>query len=481
MSPYLFVLVMEIWNVLLRFRVQNSAEFQYHWKCKELGLINLCFADDVLLFCKAHLPSITIISDTLNEFAALSGLKVNPAKSQIIFSRAVQHDRQQILEYLGFQEGALPIKYLGIPLTSSRLTLTDCRPLFDKVDARLAGWNHLNLSYAGRLQLIKAVLSTLHMYWASAFIIPKGVLKILEKKMRKFLWCGSAGSGNAKVAWERICKPKEEGGLGLHSLITTNQALMLKQLWRIIQNDGTSIWVDWIQHYRLRQSTIWTFNGALGSWGWRKMLNLRPLLQRGVIYKLPPINATAADTISWRSSSGKYSFQAAVSLIQTTTPHVFWHGLLQGKFKIPRHGFILWLAILEKLSTMDKPWVPSAENGCVLCGGLFDETHDHLFFKCWYSKRCLTILKRQIKFQWPYIDWQRGLMWASTRWRGNHLINMAFRATLAALVYHLWGERNNRKFSATSASAEYITSRVLEEVRLRIMAAECTPSLQTHV
>ncbi|KAL0387928.1 UNVERIFIED_CONTAM: putative ribonuclease H protein [Sesamum radiatum] len=161
MSPYLFVLVMEIWNALLRFRVKNAAEFQ---------------------------------------------------------------------------------------------------PLFDKVDARLAGWNHLNLSYAGRLQLIKAVLSTLHMYWASAFILPKGVLKNLEKKMRKFLWYGSTGSGNAKVAWERICKPKEEGGLGLHSLITTNQALMLKQLWRIIQNDGTSIWVDWIQHYRLRHSTIWTFN-----------------------------------------------------------------------------------------------------------------------------------------------------------------------------------------------------------------------------
>ncbi|KAL0292819.1 UNVERIFIED_CONTAM: hypothetical protein Scaly_3152400 [Sesamum calycinum] len=126
---------------------------------------------------------------------------------------------------------------------------------------------------------------------------------------------------------------------------------------------------------------------------------------------------------------------------------------------IPRHGFILWLAILEKLSTMDKPWVPSAENGCVLCGGLFDETHDHLFFKCWYSKRCLTILKRQIKFQWPYIDWQRGLMWASKRWRGNHLINAAFRATLAALVYHLWAERNKKIFSNT-ASAEYITSRV---------------------
>ncbi|KAL0295918.1 UNVERIFIED_CONTAM: hypothetical protein Sangu_3177600 [Sesamum angustifolium] len=452
MSPYLFVLVMEIWNLLLRFRINEAADFQYHWKCKDIGLINLCFADDVLLFCKAHLPSI-------------------------------MQERQQILDYLGFQEGSLPVKYLGIPLTSSRLTIADCRPLIDKVDARLAGWNNQILSYAGRLQLIKSVLTTLHTYWASAFILPKGVLKTLEKKMRQFLWQGSAGSRNAKVAWAWITKPKEEGGLGIRSLTTTNQALMLKQLWRILQNDGTSIWVDWIQRYRLRHSTIWTFNGALGSWGWKKMLKLRPLLQRGVIYKigdgssfslwqdawhergplcltfpqgpevtglplssslssviqsnqwcwpastdadiigitsqLPPLHPSAADCISWRSSSGKFTFLAAVSLIQPTTPRVSWYVLLQGNFKIPRHGFILWMAILEKLSTMDKPWVPRTENGCVLCGGLFDETHDHLFFKCSYSKRCLSILRRKIRFQWPFLEWQTGLIWASKRWRAS--------------------------------------------------------------
>ncbi|KAK4382096.1 putative mitochondrial protein [Sesamum angolense] len=150
-SPYLFVLVMEIWCKLIRHRVQNSTQFQYHWKCKEPGLINLCFVDDVLLFCKAHIPSIQVLTDALNEFAIMSGLKVNPTKSQTVLSRSVQQDRQRILDYVGFHEGSLPVKYLGIPLTSSRLTLTDCRPLIDKVDTRLAGWNHLNLSYAGRL------------------------------------------------------------------------------------------------------------------------------------------------------------------------------------------------------------------------------------------------------------------------------------------------------------------------------------------
>ncbi|KAL0293949.1 UNVERIFIED_CONTAM: hypothetical protein Sradi_6912500 [Sesamum radiatum] len=108
-------------------------------------------------------------------------LKINPAKSQTILSRSVQQERQRILDYVGFHEGSLPVKYLGIPLSSSRLTLADCRPLIDKVDTRLAGWNNLNLSYAGRLQLIKSVLSSLHTYWASVLIIPKGVLKLLEK------------------------------------------------------------------------------------------------------------------------------------------------------------------------------------------------------------------------------------------------------------------------------------------------------------
>ncbi|KAL0293944.1 UNVERIFIED_CONTAM: hypothetical protein Sradi_6912000 [Sesamum radiatum] len=104
--------------------------------------------------------------------------------------------------------------------------------------------------------------------------------------MRTFLWQGQSGRENAKVAWAQICKPKAEGGLGISSLITTNQALILKQLWRILQNDGTSIWVDWIQQYRLRHSTFWTFNRTTGSWSWKKMLKLRPLLQRGVIYKV---------------------------------------------------------------------------------------------------------------------------------------------------------------------------------------------------
>ncbi|KAL0439818.1 UNVERIFIED_CONTAM: hypothetical protein Slati_2464800 [Sesamum latifolium] len=130
----------------------------------------------------------------------MSGLHVNPSKSTIILSKAVQRDRQGILDLMGFQEGFLPIKYLGVPLIASRLTVADCQPLIDRITSRLAGWNHLTLSLAGHTQLLKSVLSSLHMYWASVFILSKAVIKVIEGKIRAFLWKGSSGIGYAKVS-----------------------------------------------------------------------------------------------------------------------------------------------------------------------------------------------------------------------------------------------------------------------------------------
>ncbi|KAL0357413.1 UNVERIFIED_CONTAM: hypothetical protein Scaly_1427000 [Sesamum calycinum] len=171
-------------------------------------------------FFRADIDSIQVIKDTLSEFAALSGLKVNPHKSQIILSKAVQQDKQQMIDVLGFQEGFLPVRYLGVPLISSRLKIADCKPLIDKLDSRIAGWSHLNLSFAGRAQLIQSVLSTLHSYWASVFILHKGIIKILEAKLRKFLWQGA--TDEVKPKWHGIRyvdRKKREAWVSVASLL----------------------------------------------------------------------------------------------------------------------------------------------------------------------------------------------------------------------------------------------------------------------
>ena len=49
MSPMLFVIIMEYMHRTL-VKMQQNPDFNHHSKCEKIGLTNLTFADDVLLF-----------------------------------------------------------------------------------------------------------------------------------------------------------------------------------------------------------------------------------------------------------------------------------------------------------------------------------------------------------------------------------------------------------------------------------------------
>lgn len=91
---------------------------------------------------------------------------------------------------LGFQEGSLPIKYSGLPLISTRLKKEHCNSLVSRIAVRILNWNAKSLSYAGRLQLVTFVLTSMHIYWTSIFMLPKAVVNEVEKICRVFLWRG---------------------------------------------------------------------------------------------------------------------------------------------------------------------------------------------------------------------------------------------------------------------------------------------------
>ncbi|KAL2252839.1 UNVERIFIED_CONTAM: hypothetical protein Sindi_0078600 [Sesamum indicum] len=286
LSPYLFVLVMEVLHLGFLQLIDQEEIFSYHWKCEAARIFQLGFADDVILFCRADMNSLRIFKAGLDRFAEWSGLRLNVQKSHLIISRSAQALREEMLALLGFQEGALPMRYLGLPLISSRLTIADCRPLLLKIDKRIAGWEGTTISYTGRVQIIKSVLIALSLYWASAFILPKKIINEIEKRLRAFLWKETTNSGYAKVAWKDICRPKEEGGLGFKNISTLNRALMTKKLCDVIRCDKTSIWVEWLYQGRLQHTSIWTITNHGGSLGWRKILRLRMFLRTMVDYRI---------------------------------------------------------------------------------------------------------------------------------------------------------------------------------------------------
>ncbi|KAL0322438.1 UNVERIFIED_CONTAM: hypothetical protein Sangu_1863100 [Sesamum angustifolium] len=162
--------------MLLQQLIDQDRDFMFHWKCRELGLFQSCFADDLVLFCEANEQSISLFKRGLEMFASLSGLHVNPKKSHLILSKSAQHNSDRLLRVLGFQEAHLPVLYLGFPLISSRLSLSDCKPLLLKIYSRIRDWGGLQLSFAARVQLIKLVLVSFNIYWAIAFLLPKGVI-----------------------------------------------------------------------------------------------------------------------------------------------------------------------------------------------------------------------------------------------------------------------------------------------------------------
>ncbi|KAL2252578.1 UNVERIFIED_CONTAM: hypothetical protein Sindi_0052500, partial [Sesamum indicum] len=195
--PYLFVLIMEVLHLHFLQMIEQDRQFAYNWKCEASRVFQLGFADNLFLLYRADNGSLEVFKRGLEQFAEWLGLRINLQKSHLIISWSAQGFREDLLVLLGFQEGHLPMRHLGLPFFSSRLSITDCQPLLLKIDQRIAGWEGLAISYAGRVQIIKFVLTSLSVYWASAFILPKKIIKEIEKRLRTFFW-RTGTSGYAK-------------------------------------------------------------------------------------------------------------------------------------------------------------------------------------------------------------------------------------------------------------------------------------------
>ncbi|GJZ73076.1 RNA-directed DNA polymerase, eukaryota, reverse transcriptase zinc-binding domain protein [Tanacetum coccineum] len=204
--------------------------------------------------------SVKVLKDSIDEFRKVAGLIPNYNKSTIIFGCLDDEENKDMLEV--------------IPLKVEKLSI--------------------------RLMLVASVLETIHVYWASVFLLPIRVIKDINKLLKNFLWQQNDGTkGRAKVAWKNICKFKQKGGLGLKDLRVWNKAIIAKHLWHIVI-DKESLWFKWINTEKLRGRSVWEVKvDNNNSWGWKNILSLRKDVRHFMFSKIGDGNRISVWYDNW--------------------------------------------------------------------------------------------------------------------------------------------------------------------------------------
>ena len=118
LSPFLFLMVMEVLNRLLK-RTKNGG-FLYGFQARShshggIHISHFLFADDIILFCDASREQLLYVQMVLIFFEAITSLKVNVGKSEIVPVGDVGN-LNGLARILCCKVGTLPMRYLGMPL-----------------------------------------------------------------------------------------------------------------------------------------------------------------------------------------------------------------------------------------------------------------------------------------------------------------------------------------------------------------------------
>jgi len=88
--------------------------------------------------------------------------------------------------------------------------------VIERMKARLCRWKGRFLSLAGRICLIKSVLTFIPLFYLSLLKMPSVVANELVRIQRIFLWgWGVEGRKITWASWSKVCEPREASGLGI--------------------------------------------------------------------------------------------------------------------------------------------------------------------------------------------------------------------------------------------------------------------------
>ena len=229
-SAYLFVIVLEIFFVMIRknpnIKGINILNFEYKLTA---------FADDTTFFC-SDLISAKYITDTFNKFSKYSGLNVNTDKCEIC---GIGVKRGELIALCGMKCVNLElesIKILGVHYSYNKDVVKEKNFLnvIESIENVISVWRMRKLTLSGKITVLKTLVMSKIVFISFLSNVPKVILEKLIKIQNDFLWDGK----RAKVKHSTLTGSYEIGGLKSLDIEAKIKALQLSWIKRLY--DGSS-------------------------------------------------------------------------------------------------------------------------------------------------------------------------------------------------------------------------------------------------
>ena len=142
------------------------------------------------------------------------------------------------------------------------------------------------LSQVGKEVMIKVVIQSILAYFMSVFKLPTGLCKDIEAMIRRFWW----GQGDRKkihwVRWSTLCTSKSFGGMGFWDLQQFNQALLAKQVQRLVHQKDTLLFMVFKAKFSPNGTIFYARVPTNCSYAWRSILQAREVILKGAIWRV---------------------------------------------------------------------------------------------------------------------------------------------------------------------------------------------------
>ncbi|KAM1141546.1 hypothetical protein EV1_041111 [Malus domestica] len=396
------------------------------------------------------------------------GQVVNLQKSCVYFSVNTPMDVAADLGCdLGIPVVTHPSSYLGLPAIWGRSKSRGLAYLKGRLLGKIQGWKQCTLSQGGKEVMIKAVAQAILAYSMNLFKFPDSICNELDSLIFGFWW--GQKNGERKIQWvskKEMGLPKSAGGLGFRNFKSFNNALLVKQCWRLIM-EPNSLWASVLKaRDLLLKGAHWQIMDGQRVWVWvDRWLPSIPLGNPTPGEDLNAIRDTfigdlrSEDRFIWPGTkNGQYSVKTGYHWVHARFNHpmalhsrapivipsrvwkLIWKLRVQAKIKHfmwkSFHGAFPTMSELFKKRSMPYPNCPICHNQ--------EESVEHLLLFCpwvkpvWFGGALnLKIARTEVS------NWVEWFISASNVLGGPNDDRLSLISFVAFSCWHIWKARCN--------------------------------------